>query len=396
MSIPSPDFSRNGGALLAAALEYARRDWSIIPVIGKRPAVASWTPWQTRRAGTEQLRQWFADMAATGIAVVCGAVSGGLTVRDYDQAGAYDRWASAHADLAATLPTVQTARGFHVYHRSNAARILTLGDGELRGAGYCLAPPSRHPSGSQYRWVIPLPDGELPIIDPTEAGLCNREDREGAENTPDGADGADGENGADTAHTPNLHVLSAPSPFSAPSPLHAIEATLPRRAGERNRRLFDLARQLKALVPNATPNELRPILVEWHQRAFHVIGTKPFLETWADFIVAWGKVKYPAGQAPVDAAFSRALHASPPATAIELYPGETGIVLLATLCRELEHIAGAGEFFLDTRTAGRLLNVDHSTAWRWLKVLCADGVLRAGATGSKATRKASRFSYTGD
>ena len=34
---------------------------------------------------------------------------------------------------------------------------------------------------------------------------------------------------------------------------------------------------------------------------------------------------------------------------------------------------------------------DPTTAWRYLDVLCADGVLTAGAKGSKATRKASRF-----
>jgi hypothetical protein len=175
--------------------------------------------------------------------------------------------------------------------------------------------------------------------------------------------------------------------------LHAIESTLPRREGERNHRLFDLARRLKAIIPGAGPGGLRSIIAEWHRRALPVIGTKPFTDSWADFLIAWQRVRFPAGQGAVDTAFARASAVAPPAKALELYPGETGIVLLASLCRELAD--GAGDFFLDVRTAGRLLGADHATAWRWLKVLCADGILRAGAVGSRATRRASRFTYTG-
>jgi hypothetical protein len=383
MSIASRNTGSNGDSLLAAALDYALRGWSVLPVVGKRPAVRTWNEWQTRRADAKQLRRWFTADAVTGLAVICGAVSGGLTIRDFDDAGAYDRWAGAHANLARVLPTVQTARGWHVYCRSTAAGIVNMGDGELRASGcYCLAPPSLHPSGELYRWTITLPDGALPILNPIESGLCNRANTASADH---GADRDDGDN-----RPPPLLVSSAPALLSAV--LHALERTLPHRAGERNRQLFDLARRLKAIMPNTAPNELRPIIGEWHRRALPVIGTKPFLETWADFIVAWARVKYPAGQSPVDVAFARASAATPPAKAVELYPGQTGILLLASLCRELQ--AGARELFLDVRTAGRLLNVDHSTAWRWLKVLCADGILRAGEVGSKATRRASRFTYT--
>lgn len=55
--------------------------------------------------------------------------------------------------------------------------------------------------------------------------------------------------------------------------------------------------------------------------------------------------------------------------------------------------AGTNEFFLDCRTAARLIGVDHTTAWRYLDVLSADGILAAGAKGSKATHKASSFRF---
>lgn len=382
-----------GNGLVNAALAYAARGWSIIPVKDKRPAISSWKQWQTRRPDADQLRHWFVGHAPTGLAVILGPVSGRLTCRDFDVADNYHRWAGAHADIAKTLPTVATARGFHVYLTSSVTAIHTLGDGELRGGGYVVAPPSRHPSGHDYRWMIPLPDGDLPSLDPISVGLCNREDiesRAGGESTVGRENIVDGES---TANTRALLASSVPSVFSAPSMLHAIASTLPRRVGERHRKLFDLARQIKAIVPDAMVSALRPVVVQWHERALPIIGTKPFLDTWADFVIAFENVKYPAGQGVVDAAFERAVAAAPPAKAVELYSAETGILLLAALCRELQRMAGDSEFFLDTRTAGRLLRVDHSTTWRWLKVLCADGILQAGEKGSKATGKASRFRY---
>src|SRR5207253_1011753 len=76
-----------------------------------------------------------------------------------DDAGAYHHWAESNVDLAGMLPTVQTARGFHVYSHGHHDRTVKLTDGELRGAGgYCLLPPSRHPTGCSYRWIIELAD----------------------------------------------------------------------------------------------------------------------------------------------------------------------------------------------------------------------------------------------
>jgi hypothetical protein len=123
-----------------------------------------------------------------------------------------------------------------------------------------------------------------------------------------------------------------------------------------------------------------------------VIRTKPFVETWADFLLAWDRVRVPSGADTIAIAFQQAVTCITPTRATELY-GEGPIVLLAALCRELQRIVGGGDFFLDVRTAGRLIGTDHTTAWRYLKVLCADGILRAGAKGSKATGKASRFRF---
>jgi hypothetical protein len=84
----------------------------------------------------------------------------------------------------------------------------------------------------------------------------------------------------------------------------------------------------------------------------------------------------------------------PPPILIKLY-GEGPVILLALLCQELQKIVGDKEFFLDCRTAARLIGTDHTAAWRYLEVLCVDGFLKPGAKGSNATRKASIFQFLG-
>jgi hypothetical protein len=245
---PSPDRA----TFLDHALAYASRRWSIIPTNAKLPA-CPWKPFQLQRPDDETLRRLFAKDGITGLAVILGPVSGGLTCRDFDVQAAFDQWAGTHPDLARCLPTVATARGRHLYfHTSGATGIRKLPDGELRcSGGYCLLPPALHPSGPTYRWVIPLPEGELPSLDPFTAGLCNREDRVGAEDTEDGADTDDGVDRADTADPSQWLVSAAPTLFSAPSLLQAVEyaiaMTLPTTQGRRNRCIFRLARHLKGI-----------------------------------------------------------------------------------------------------------------------------------------------------
>ena len=70
---------------------------------------------------------------------------------------------------------------------------------------------------------------------------------------------------------------------------------------------------------------------------------------------------------------------------------------LVALCRGLQAIMGAKPFWLSTRTAGRVLNVSHNTAWRWLHGLELDGWIETVAKGgtAKDPYKATRYRYLG-
>jgi hypothetical protein len=362
------DTADNG--LLDAALSYAHRGWSIIAVAGKR-AVGRWKPFQQRPADDATLRRLFARPGVTGLAVVTGKVSCGLAVRDFDREDAYHAWATCHPDDAGWLPTVRTARGYHVYGRLDAEQYRTLGDGELRADSrhYVLAPPSIHPDGGDYVWTIPLRDAALPVL-PHTLTL--------------------------STSVPDLRWSLTPSTHKDTQPLiawwtSAVVATLPTGQGQRNRCIFDLARRLKAIRPEATPAELRPVLREWHRLALPNIRTKEFSETWADFSVAWQRVVRPAGQSFRAAAAAADITELPTVVSKLGYDGH--LARLTALCWQLADQWGHKPFPLGCQIAGHHLGVSARHAGRLLKALQFDGVLVLVSKGTKQTRKASEWHF---
>jgi len=223
---------------LKTALEYAERGWSIIPIGRDKKATGEWKRFQSERPTQDELERLFGGNGVQGLAVVCGPVSGNLVCRDFDLAGAYEAWAKEHPEMAAMLPTVKTGRGHHVYVRSReCTKIEKLGDGELRGGGYCILPPSKHESGRLYEWIVPPPDGDFPEVDPVKIGLVpvlqrRQKTTETTEAIPSALSA--------------LSVLSI-TPAIESEIRQAILRTLPQHEGKREGLVFKFARALKAI-----------------------------------------------------------------------------------------------------------------------------------------------------
>jgi len=84
--------------------------------------------------------------------------------------------------LARTSPTVETARGRHVYFRGDFDGVQHLAGGELRGArSYCLLPPSLHPDGVNYRWIIPPTPHKLIEVPLSVFGVDLTQDAQGTQ-----------------------------------------------------------------------------------------------------------------------------------------------------------------------------------------------------------------------
>ncbi|RPF47101.1 uncharacterized protein DUF3987 [Thermodesulfitimonas autotrophica] len=170
--------------MLSAALSYAARGWSVIPLRprDKRPLLPAWSEYQNRRPVEQEIRAWWRDNPEANIGVVTGAVSG-LVVLDLDGETAI---VYAKEKGLPRTPTVRTNKGYHVYFTHpggtvpNAVSLGGVRGLDLRGdRGYVAAPPSVHPSGRRYAWargrgpddlpLAPLPEWVLKLIQrPTE------------------------------------------------------------------------------------------------------------------------------------------------------------------------------------------------------------------------------------
>src|SRR5690554_5808437 len=67
------------------AQEYLKAQLSVIPTKeDKRPALPAWTPYQSQRIKEDEVEALFSGANVKGLAIICGAISGGLEVIDVD------------------------------------------------------------------------------------------------------------------------------------------------------------------------------------------------------------------------------------------------------------------------------------------------------------------------
>ena len=369
--------------ILDWAIEYLNRGWSVVPMTGKRCYI-KWAPFQGKAPNEEKIRKWFSNGEYKSLGVVLGAVSGNLACRDFDEEQPYHEWAKTFPELAKSLPTVKTKRGCHVYFTTlRETKLQHFTDGELRGRGcLCTLPPSPHPEGIFYEWIVPLTDEKPQQIDPLECGMIGEPLHMQQKITE-----VNGKvNGVKRRKQKAIGLNNVDS---------AIEDTLPMREGARNHGIFQFARRLKGIpdCKDKSPQELLPMVQEWHAQALPFITTKSFDETWMDFILVWSKVHTPYNPNMMEDFLENAKK-----NPVANLPYDTeGIRHLVALCRELQTLMGEDCFFIAVRTAGRLLGVDHTTASRWLLLLEADGWIKTIAKGGTKDNpyKATRFRYTG-
>jgi hypothetical protein len=340
---------------LLEALRLADLGVSVIPIrpASKVPALRSWSRYQQARADRETLERWF-ERPETGLGVICGDVSDGLVVRDFDQQDAYDRWAREFRGLADSLPTVRTARGCHVYCRvRGSSRTRRFTDGELRGEGaYVVGPPSRHSTGTVYRWRG-SPPTEIPFIDTPDRLLLPV-----------------------LPHSPHHN----PWPVSHQQSLmlgELVAKHLPTGTGQREARLFGLARELKARQPDCSEEQLREVFELWWPMARGIVLTKDEQTSWVGFLRAWANCRFPHAarwEQAVQLAQSRPAPSLPADLA-----GVERLNRLAALCAVLQEV-NEGPFALGCRRAAEYLGVSRNTAGRDIEVLVAAGVLTCTKT----------------
>ncbi len=180
-------------SVLGAARAYAAAGLAVVPVPpdgSKRPRVP-WRRYQRRPPTDAQLAAWF-GCGRNGPAALCGRVSGGLEIVDFDDVAFFAPWCAlveAHAPgLLGRLSVVRSpGPGYHAYLRcpeqiaGNQKLAQAPGPGsrpialiETRGEGGLVltpaCPPACHPSGRPYLLLW----GDLvaiPVVSPEERGV---------------------------------------------------------------------------------------------------------------------------------------------------------------------------------------------------------------------------------
>jgi hypothetical protein len=151
--------------LAAAAEEYAAREWPIIPLNGKVPAIREW---QKFIANEVNVRLWWGSERPANIGLRTS--ESGYIVVDTDNEQA-EAWVAAH--LPVTPMAVTTGSGSkHRYFERPPRKEIRNRQGwkgihglDIRGhGGYIVLPPSIHPETHEpYRFVNGIhPPSELP------------------------------------------------------------------------------------------------------------------------------------------------------------------------------------------------------------------------------------------
>lgn len=144
----------NSNIKLEQALIYRDLGWSIIPVgVDKKPLLR-WEEFQSRIASIDEIQSWFNQWPDANIGIVTGPISN-LTVVDIDprHGGSNEQFKDSQT------PCVHTGgEGWHYYFTSDLAiknKAGILPGIDVRGeGGYVIAPPSVHPTGKAYEWIL--------------------------------------------------------------------------------------------------------------------------------------------------------------------------------------------------------------------------------------------------
>lgn len=154
----------NHDELKKTALLCLERGFSIVPVHGK-VSLVDWKLYQSKLPTRGEVEDWFFNLSPTGLAVLCGKISG-VVVLDIEAS----QGDISNLDIPRT-PTVRSGgNGKHFYFKypeSGSVKSINLRQkmniqGELKSDGvYVIIPPSQHASGQNYEWEIPFENTEL-------------------------------------------------------------------------------------------------------------------------------------------------------------------------------------------------------------------------------------------
>lgn len=160
---------------------------------------------------------------------------------------------------------------------------------------------------------------------------------------------------------------------------------IPTKIGQRNRKLFELARWLKGKEPEASLERQQQVVQNWLQTYDAVIGSKDMGVSWADFRNAWDKVICPYGAVLSESLLI--LPTLPYLPELEKYGLKAKYLLQICTALQMHHLNEP--FFLSSRIAGELIGLHFTDAAALLRAFVREGWLDLVEKG--AGLRASRY-----
>lgn len=157
--------------MLEEVRQYATAGFCVLPVKPgeKRPFLTAWEKYIEERPTIEQIESWYTNLTNPGVGFVTGAISG-VVVLDIDhRSGDIQKTYSETLQKYPTQLVVRTGSGgYHLYYKHPGGkignRVNILPGIDLRAdGGFIVAPPTLHPNGQPYEWILGGPLGDFPL-----------------------------------------------------------------------------------------------------------------------------------------------------------------------------------------------------------------------------------------
>ncbi len=392
--------------LTRAAIElHEKYGWNVIPAKGK-VAVGEWKRLQEELTTLAIIEKTFARYGVDAIAVINGPISNDLSILDFDDLKYHDTWKSGnYLKLPDTCPIATTGKGLHIYFRG-PSYFKKYEYGEYRGDSrhYSIVPPSMHPSGRLYEWLV-FPSDEIPYLSkPVDYGLgisdllgrvpTNREVNTTKNSKTTGK--------VNTSSSLQCHSAFRDDDFDTRFSLGVARnrgwleteevrrlALLhqPTRIGHRNHKIFGYVRALQSTAVSWTFDKAKVALKIWWVLAKEVVGTKDWETSWIDFLRAWSACRKPVEGLDV----VRLLESSQP---LRLHPRLDGypedLKKLVRACYFLQTL-GSGSFYLSNDDAGKIVGKGRYVGYKMMKRLVGEGMVVKQSVGNNISQKASCY-----
>lgn len=353
-------------------------DVLMIPARGKKAAIK----WGHLDQSVMRDQDYLTKLRHKNVAVVLGPESGGLVSIDIDDPSFIEILLEKNPFLKETTRT-EGKRGCNFWVRLDGEiprtkNLFYKGKkvGEFRGDGGYTIIAGLHPNGVEYRITNRVPPLKINYPDlwlPDDKGLSD------TERTDENRRGI----GGGSAAPKNSEEL--------------IKESLPTGSHQNHSCLFHLARGQRSLeehaqYPSPSSDEL---FAQWHQSNQYLRKGKSKEDYYFEYLAALEKVKFPLGVSEiVEKALEKAKTQPPPPEAKDF--DDEKMVLLLSLCRELQILSGPQPFFLACRKATTLIGHDsHATVNRWLKGFESLKLLEVVRRGGPHSNKANRYLYKG-